>query len=215
MAVKILKDGTLLTWDEAAKAVKVLPHASVLVVGDRIAAIAETAKDFPAPHDVEIIDVEGRIVSPGFVNTHFHSWQSAFRSIGADVILATYFSWVSQMSETTAKAFTPDDIYISALEGYLEGLNAGVTSYMEHAHNNWSREVVQPGYDAAVDSGARIWWCYDVFARENFSVEEQWEALGHVSSKATSPPSSVLLGLSLDGLGATHEGIEQAKQMAK
>lgn len=60
------------------------------------------------------------------------------------------------MSPVTA-AFTPDDVYISSLEGYLEGLHGGVTSYVEHAHNNWNAAVVEPGFNAAVNSGARDW----------------------------------------------------------
>ena len=77
------------------------------------------------------------------------------------------------MSDTATKAFTAEDVYISSLEGYLEGLNAGVTSYVDHAHNNWCREEVERGYKAAVDSGARVWWCYDIAPSDGFSVEEQ------------------------------------------
>ncbi|KAL8727582.1 MAG: hypothetical protein Q9181_005666 [Wetmoreana brouardii] len=216
MASKVLKDGTVLTFDDAAKAVKVLRRASVLIVDDRITAIAEDFDDLSLPADSEIINVQGKIVSPGFVNTHVHMWQSVYRTIGPDIILAQYFSWLSQMSDTATKAFNPDDIYISCLQGYLEGLNAGVTSYLDHAHNNWDREVVEPGYEAALDSGARVWWCYDVAPRDNFSLEAQWETLGHIAAKAT--PAPILLGLSLDGLAGSFRDdlagqLENTKEM--
>jgi cytosine/adenosine deaminase-related metal-dependent hydrolase len=29
--------------------------------------------------DAEIVDVRGRVVMPGFVDTHRHTWQTAFR----------------------------------------------------------------------------------------------------------------------------------------
>lgn len=218
MASKVLKDGTVLSFDDRAKSIKVLHRASVLIVDDRITAIAENAHDLSIPEGSEIINVQGKIVSPGFVNTHVHTWQSVYRTIGPNAVLAQYFGWLSQMSETATKAFTPEDVYISSLEGYLEGLNAGVTSHVEHAHNNWSPKVVEPGYEAAVDSGARVWWCYDVAPTDNFSAEEQWGTLGRIVAKAT--PSPVLLGLSLDGLAVSFLNdptgqLEHTKKMVK
>lgn len=218
MASKVLKDGTVLSFDDRAKSINVLHRASVLIVDDRITAIAENAHDLSIPEGSEIINVQGKIVSPGFVNTHVHTWQSVYRTIGPNTVLAQYFGWLSQMSETATEAFTPEDVYISSLEGYLEGLNAGVTSHVEHAHNNWSPKVVEPGYEAAVDSGARVWWCYDVAPRDNFSAEEQWGTLGRIVAKATSSP--VLLGLSLDGLAVSFLNdptgqLEHTKKMAK
>lgn len=218
MAAKVLKDGTVLTFDDTTQSIKVLRRASILIVDDRITAIAEKDDEFSVPAGSEIIDVQGKIVSPGFVNTHVHMWQSVYRTIGPNVALVQYFGWLSQMSATATKAFMPNDIYISSLEGYLEGLNAGVTSHVEHAHNNWSREVVEPGYEAAVDSGARVWWCYDVAPSDKFSMEEQWDILGRLAAKPTQSP--VVLGLSLDGLAPSFLNdptgqLEHAKQMVR
>jgi cytosine/adenosine deaminase-related metal-dependent hydrolase len=199
MSSKLLKNGTVITFDNATNSIKVIQRASILIVDDHITAIAENADDISTPLDAEIVDVEGKIVSPGFVNTHVHMWQSVFRTLAPDIILAQYFDWLSQMSATATKAFTADDVYISCLEGYLEGLNAGVTSYVDHAHNNWKSEVVKPGYQAAVNSGARVWWCYDVTANnESFPEMQQWKTFGSIAEEPS--PSRIQLGLSLDGL---------------
>ncbi|KAL4918987.1 hypothetical protein BDW62DRAFT_200385 [Aspergillus aurantiobrunneus] len=200
MPSQILKHGTVLSFDHRTQSVKVLPRASILIVGDRITAIAENSDDLPTTPGTEIIDVSGKIVSPGFVNTHVHMWQSAYRAMGPNTTLSQYFSWVSQASETAQAAFTSDDIYISSLQGYTEGLNAGVTSYVEHAHNNWSPSVARSGYRAALDSGARIWWCYDVATRDSFSTDEQWAML---DSLVQDESHCVLPGLSLDGLASS------------
>ncbi|KAL4770893.1 hypothetical protein BDW60DRAFT_191625 [Aspergillus nidulans var. acristatus] len=201
MAPKILKDGTVLSYNASTQSIKVLQRASILIVDDRIAAIEENSDDLSAPPGTEIIDVSGKIVSPGFVNTHVHVWETVYRSMGPDTTLAEYFGWVSHMSEITQATFTPDDIYISSVEGYVEGLNAGVTSFVEHAHSNWSKPVMESGYQAAVDSGARVWWCYDVRHKERFSSDEQWEAYGALVKDRSSP--RVLPGLALDGLAWT------------
>ncbi|CAI6237429.1 unnamed protein product [Periconia digitata] len=199
MPSKVLENGTVITFDDATKSVRVLPRASILIVNDRIAAITDNADDLSIPPDAEIINVEGKIVSPGFVNTHVHMWQSVFRTLAPDIVLAQYFDWLSQMSSTATKHFTPETVYVSCLEGYLEGLNAGVTSYVDHAHNNWGRDIVKPGYEAAVDSGARVWWCYDVTVNnEKFPEMEQWKTFSGIAKEPA--PSRIQFGLSLDGL---------------
>ena len=116
MVSKILMNGTVLSWDEAENRIKVLPRASILVVDDRIKGISETLDEIEIPTGIEEIDVEGKIVSPGFVNTHVHMWQTVYKTLGPDTFVVQYFLWLSQMSAAT-QAFTPDDVYISALEG--------------------------------------------------------------------------------------------------
>jgi cytosine/adenosine deaminase-related metal-dependent hydrolase len=155
------------------------------------------------PEDTEIIDVHGKIVSPGFINTHVHMWQSVFRTIGPNISLAQYFGgWINQFAPTTATAFKPEDVYISCLQGYMEGLSGGVTSYLDHAHNNWAPEMTRPGFKAANDSGARVWWCYDVANYDKYPFERQWEALSDI---ATGIPASSLVqpGISLDSLSTS------------
>lgn len=194
---KVLKDGTVLMFDDTTKSIRVLPKASVLIENGRITAISENP-DFQIPENAEVLNVYGKIISPGFINTHIHTWQTVYRTIGPNVFLSQYFEWLGHMSGATA-AFIPDDVYISSLAGYLEGLHGGVTSYVEHAHNNWKETVVEPGFDAAMDSGARVWWCYDVADRKGFAMKEQWEALGKLGGKVTEG-SLVQMGLSVDGL---------------
>lgn len=219
MISKVLKSGTVLAFDDVTQSVQVLRDASVLIQDDRIAAIGPDDK-LEVPAEAEVIDVKGKIVSPGFINTHVHMWQTVHRTLGPNIVLPHYFSgWLNQYSKTTVSTFTGDDIYISALEGYLEGLHGGVTSYLDHAHNNWSPTVVEPGYNAAKDSGARVWWCYDVADRENFSEKEQWEALSRIAAD-TDDKSLVQPGLSVDCLAWSFTSdsdnhLEYTQQMIK
>ncbi|KAK5704725.1 hypothetical protein LTR17_021639 [Elasticomyces elasticus] len=151
MSSKVLQGGTVIAWDDEANALEILPTASILIVKDRIAAIARINDGLAAPADAEVIDVTGKIVSPGFVNTHCHMWQTAFRTMAPDIFIAQYFAWLSQGGQAK-DSFSTKDIYLSCLEGYCEGLNAGVTSYVDHANNNWGAHAVRPSCDAAIDS---------------------------------------------------------------
>ena len=41
--------------------------------------------------DADIVDCSGKIVMPGFIDTHHHMWEGAFRSSGTDQMLNDYF----------------------------------------------------------------------------------------------------------------------------
>ncbi len=52
----------------------------ILIEGDRISDIGECRGGPRA----ESIDLSGRIVIPGLINAHLHTWQGALSSAGAD-----------------------------------------------------------------------------------------------------------------------------------
>lgn len=193
MTSKLIRDGTVVTWDEQAGSLKILKKASILIQGDRIAGIAENPDDLPAADDAETVDATGMILTPGFISGHSHMWQTAFRSMAPDVYIAQYFGWLSQMGSAT-KSFSGSDIYISCLEGYCEGLNAGTTSYVDHAASNWNDEMVMPGYEAARDSGARVWWSYDL----PLESTSQFATLKKIRNEITTENGLVSMGLAPD-----------------
>ncbi|KAG9840733.1 hypothetical protein KCV05_g8920, partial [Aureobasidium melanogenum] len=65
-----------------------LRDSSLLVTGDSIAKIFGNSDNVTLPIDTEIVDVEGKIVSPGFIDTHRHSWQTAYKTLGSNTTLA-------------------------------------------------------------------------------------------------------------------------------
>lgn len=59
----------------------VLPETDVLTRGTSIEAVGP---HLPAPEVAGVLDADGALPLPGFVDTHRHMWQSAFRGVGAD-----------------------------------------------------------------------------------------------------------------------------------
>src|SRR5262249_29837855 len=55
--------------------------ADVLIVRDKIQAVGA---HLSAPHGAEVIDGRGKIVMPGFIDTHDHLWQSLIRGCATD-----------------------------------------------------------------------------------------------------------------------------------
>ena len=122
----LIKDGCVLTLDPALGD---FDRADVLIEDGRIAAVRP---DLDAA-DAEVIDASGRIVMPGFVDTHRHTWQTALRGICADWTLLDYFRGIRLNASTV---FGPEDMYAGNYVGALEALDAGVTTVLDFSHCN-------------------------------------------------------------------------------
>src|SRR5262245_49020680 len=57
-----------------------IENADILLDGDKIAEVGKNLQG----HGAQVVDATGKIVMPGFVDTHNHLWQSLIRGCGAD-----------------------------------------------------------------------------------------------------------------------------------
>src|SRR5258707_11443384 len=76
----VIRNGSVMSMDPH---VGDFPEGDVLVEGKKIVAVA---RNIHAPGAAEI-DARGRIVMPGFIDTHHHQFETALRSFLADGIL--------------------------------------------------------------------------------------------------------------------------------
>ena len=184
---KLLAGGTIVAFDDETQQLRVIREGSLLIEGDRIKSLSDIAFPTDLPADVDIIDCTNKIITPGFIDTHRHGWQTVFKTLGSNTTLAEYAYRYSAL--VAQPLFTPDDVYISQLTGLYEALNAGVTTTLDHAHHTWTREHSEAGLRASVDSGGRVFFAYDFHDSPDFSVQDQlthWRELASaVSSKLT------------------------------
>lgn len=61
----------------------------LLISGD---IIADITQNIEVEDDVHVIDCAGKIISPGFIDTHQHVWQAALKGIHCDESLVQYFA---------------------------------------------------------------------------------------------------------------------------
>ena len=118
--------------------------------------IVEVAERIDAP-DAEVIDATERIVLPGFVDTHRHTWQTAFRGIGADWTFAQYLVAVHGRLKPQ---YRPEDVYLGNLLGRLEALHSGVTTMLDWFHCGQSAEHADAAVAALRDAPGRSIFCY-------------------------------------------------------
>jgi 5-methylthioadenosine/S-adenosylhomocysteine deaminase len=126
-----------------------LPRGDVLVEDGVIAAVAPELM----AEDAEVIDAADRIVMPGFVDTHRHTWQAPWRNIAADWTLAHYFAGIHA---GLSGHYRPADTYAGNLLGTLEALDAGITTLLDWSHNLNTPEHADAAVEALFESGARV-----------------------------------------------------------
>lgn len=145
MARTLIRKATVVTMDPRLGELR---DADVLVEGGRIAAVGpELSAD-----DAETIDGADRIVIPGLVNAHMHTWQTNLRGVAANWTLPEYFRWVHR---GLATRFRPEDIHIATLAGAAGQIDVGTTTLGDWCHNNPTPEHTDAAVEALFESGVR------------------------------------------------------------
>jgi cytosine/adenosine deaminase-related metal-dependent hydrolase len=200
-ASSVLFEGaTIVTFDSATESIGVVRNGSLLVRNDRIVAINEEAHSMDVSNDTERVDVEGQIITPGFIDTHRHGWGTAFKTLLSNTSIVEY---VLQYRDSAAADFLPEDIYLGQLAGLYETMNAGVTTTLDHAHHTWSESYAAAGLNASLDSGTRVFWAYSFqnTSLTNFTVSDQIPQFREMARDDRLVNSLIELGIAYDGWG--------------
>ncbi len=158
----LIKGGYVASLD---KTLGDLPVGDVLIDGTSIAAIG---KDIQAA-DVEIIDARSKLVLPGLIDTHRHTWETVTRSLISEGDLAVY---IRLFFGTLGPHYRPEDVYIGNLLGALGALSSGITTLLD-----WSHVMNTPAHaDAAIrgltDAGVRGVFAYGSSATRGNDVAD-------------------------------------------
>ena len=160
MGKVLLKGGTVLSVDPD---VGDLRTGDVLIEDDRIAGV-EASIDA----DAEVVDCKGKIVIPGFVDTHRHTWEAAIRNCAPNATLDDYFV---EVLDTFAPVYRAEDVYASNVAGSLECLNAGITTLVDWSHINNTPEHPDAAIRGLQETGIRAQYAY---GSANTSLEKYW-----------------------------------------
>eukprot|EP00274_Cyanoptyche_gloeocystis_P001703 CAMPEP_0196665540 /NCGR_PEP_ID=MMETSP1086-20130531/61485_1 /TAXON_ID=77921 /ORGANISM="Cyanoptyche gloeocystis , Strain SAG4.97" /LENGTH=442 /DNA_ID=CAMNT_0042002349 /DNA_START=122 /DNA_END=1450 /DNA_ORIENTATION=- len=107
---------------------RVLEAGAILIEGTTIVKLFTANETVETTDETDVVDLEGRIVLPGLVNTHVHTSQSLARGLGDDVSLIT---WLHERIWPYESKLTHDDSYVSTLLCGIEMIKSGVTTFLE------------------------------------------------------------------------------------
>jgi 5-methylthioadenosine/S-adenosylhomocysteine deaminase len=154
----VIRGGSVMSMDAQ---VGDFAQADVLVDGKTILAVGP---NLPAG-TAETIDARGRIVMPGFIDTHHHQFETALRSFLADGLLLpgtpegdiNYYQYILLKF---APVYRPQDVYINELFGSLSQLDDGVTTVHDISQIHHSPQHSDAAIEGLMASGRRAAFGY-------------------------------------------------------
>src|SRR6266446_433691 len=166
----VIRGGSVMSMDPK---VGDFVQADVLVEGKKILAVGHNL----GAGDAGVIDARGRIVMPGFIDTHHHQFETALRSFLADGVLIndgsgtpsgsiTYYEYVLLKFATV---YRPQDVYINELFGGLSQLDDGVTTVHDISQIHHT-----PQHSDAAGEGVTVNTPGYAYPQDAFRLAKKW-----------------------------------------
>lgn len=150
----IIKNATVVSVD---KAIGNVPNCDVIIENGYIGAVGPNLQH---SSDHTVIDGTNAIVSPGFVDTHRHTWQTQLRTIATDHVLSDY---ILDMRNLYGSSYSPHDAYLGNYCGALESIFNGITCLLDHSHIMNSPDHADAAVKGLRDAKIRATFCYALY----------------------------------------------------
>jgi putative selenium metabolism protein SsnA len=165
----LIKNGIIITLGEHNR---VLYDHTILCDGGLIKAIAPT-KLFTGSYD-KVIDASGKVVMPGFINTHMHFYSTMVRGYSKAAPSKDFNEILCNLWWRLDKKMTLDDCYYSTLIPLLDAVRHGTTTLIDHHASPFAvRGSLNRIADAVKEVGLRASLCYEVSDRDGDKIAEE------------------------------------------
>ena len=129
----------------------------------------------------DFMDVRGRVIMPGLINTHMHLYSTFARGMTLkDSPPENFRQILERLWWRLDKALTLDDIYTSALVPLIDCVKSGTTTVFDHhASPGAVHDSLFTIAKAALAAGVRSCLCYEVSDRDGKEVTESGDPGEH------------------------------------
>jgi len=165
----LIGNGKIITRDNSCPFIE---NGAVLVDGKTIKETGDSSALRAKYPDAEYIDANGRLVMPGFINTHMHYYSTFARGMNLGGKPATTFGEIlSGLWWRLDKQLTLDDVYYSCIGPMIDEVRSGVTSVIDHHASPFAVEgSLFKIAEAAKTFGIRSNLCYEVSDRDGEKI---------------------------------------------
>src|SRR6266571_4106083 len=160
---------------------EIITNGAIAIDDNRIVAVGKTDVLRSQYGNDEEIDVEGKLIIPGLIDTHVHLAQALIRGCADDMAL---IQWLCDRVWVLQGNFTEDDGYVSARLCIAEMLKSGTTTFLESmlAHRYGFNGIAQ----AAQESGIRACLAGIVMDIGTYATQTSSMHPGMIESRETS-----------------------------
>lgn len=99
-----------------------------------------------------IVDANGKVLTPGLINTHTHIFQTFLRGIGQDL---PAIDWLHNAIDPSVANIGQEEAYFSAMIGCIEAIRCGTTTLVEYNYANPVPQIGDQVISAYQDVGLR------------------------------------------------------------
>jgi 8-oxoguanine deaminase len=153
MSTLLLRNAeTLITMDRQRREIR----GGAVLIRDKVIEAVGPTMELPPDAD-EVIDLRGKIVLPGLVNTHHHLYQTLTRCL-PEAQDAPLFGWLQTLYPIWGR-LTPEAVYVSALVGLAELVLTGCTTTVDQLYLFPNGVRLDDEIRAATELGVRFHPC--------------------------------------------------------
>ncbi|WP_406543022.1 putative aminohydrolase SsnA [Clostridium ljungdahlii] len=168
----LIGNGKLITRDDARP---IIDNGCIAASGNKIIEIGLTEELKKKYKDARFIDAKGRLVMPGFINTHMHYYSTFARGMANDSPPAkNLMDILTGLWWRLDKVLTPEDIYYSAIVPMIDEVRNGVTTAFDHHASAYSvKGSLFKIAEAAEKVGIRSSLCYETSDRDGEKITDE------------------------------------------
>jgi len=145
----IVEHGEIITLEARDSRIS---DGTIVVRGGRIIAIGPTAEVRPGFSAEQVIDASGKLVFPGLINTHTHSFQTLLKGLGRDRPL---LDWLATSIRPVAPLLDEEAAYLGAAVACIESIRSGTTTVLDYNYAHPRPGLTDAVIRAFADVGVR------------------------------------------------------------
>lgn len=133
-----------------------------------IGALNDIKNKYP---NEQYIDVKGKVIMPGMICAHSHIYSAYARGMSVSKPTTDFYSVLENLWWSLDRKLTLEDVKLNALTTYIESIQNGVTTLIDHhsGPNSVTGSLFAIA-DAATELGIRTSLCYEVSDRDGRDI---------------------------------------------
>ncbi|MBS1253643.1 MAG: putative aminohydrolase SsnA [Anaerolineales bacterium] len=171
----LITHGTLVTFgDDAHHGAHLIENGALHIDGDHITDVGKTSDLRAMFPDAEVLDAGGKLVMPGNICAHTHSYGAFARGLAiAGPPMKSFPEILARLWWQLDRSLDEEAIRYSTLVPLVDAVRHGTTTLIDHHASNraidGSLDIIA---DAVEEAGIRACLCYEVTDRDGSAVAE-------------------------------------------
>lgn len=168
----LIGNGKVITRDSSRP---IIDNGCIAVDGNKIIEVGLTNELKGKYNTARFIDAKGKIIMPGFINTHMHYYSTFARGMANDSPPAMSFTDILKgLWWRLDKVLTLEDVYYSAIMPMIDEIKNGVTTAFDHHASPYAiRGSLFKIAEAAELIGIRSNLCYETSDRDGEKIADE------------------------------------------